>query len=1016
MLKRCWILFSAFCLMFLQLAVSSCLSSAHSDEYHDLKLTTQEKEWLLQHPVIKVSSELDYEPFDYIEGGVSKGYSIDYIRLMFDKLGIQIEFVQGSWEKVFNLGLQKDIDLMHSIYRTDDREKFFFFTPPYKRTVNGLFVRQDNETIFGMQDLSGKKIALVKGDFGNEVLESIASDAEYLFFDTYVDSLKAISMGVADVTVLDYSVGNFLTKKYHIHNIKTVEGAYLYPPKNQFGYCLAIRNDWPVFFSIIKKAMAAITPYELAKLDYKWFTVSSTYDISGLRLTSEEKKWLFDHPTIRVSSEVDYEPFDFIKNGVSKGYSVDYVELVTKKLGINIDYVQGTWDEVLSMGKEKKIDLMHTIFRTPEREKYFLFQEPYKKVVSGLFVRSTVDDIKKVADLSGRKVSLVKGDFCTELLKDMVPDADYAYYDEYADALSAIAVGEVEATVIDVSVGSYLIRKHTLSNIKPVSGAYLLPKDDLGYCLAVRDDWPVLYSILQKAVADVSAYDLAKLDQTWFPLSSKFKHEGLVLSSDEKKWLADHPVVRLGVDPDWTPIEFVDKDGNMQGLASEYVALIEQMLGIQFELVSGYNWSELLIEGQRGEVDLFSCLTSTVERRKYLNFTDPYLTLPIFLFARESTKYISDLSELRGKKVSVVEGYAVQEYLERDYPEMDLVLAENIDECIAKLHKREADAVVCSLFAGSQSVSRTGIYDVKVVGDTPYKYRLSMGVRKDWDVFVAILNNALKAISESERAKIFDKWVSVEYERELDYSLLWKSLMGVMVVVAFLLWSNWRLRSVVAEKTSDLVSALNEKNVLLRELYHRTKNNMQVISAMLISSMRNADDNVKNLFQDIINKIMAMTLVHQKLYESKDLSKISMRDYVEDLLENIEKSYRRDGLSVVMVKEVDDFEVNIDIGTTCGLLINELISNSFKHAFENRSSGRISINIRRKDNGEITLEVSDDGRGLPDGVDVTKAKSMGLRTIRTIVEHQLQGKVIFEKGAGLICRIKFNESVYSVRI
>ncbi|RME85238.1 MAG: GAF domain-containing protein, partial [Caldilineae bacterium] len=214
-----------------------------------------------------------------------------------------------------------------------------------------------------------------------------------------------------------------------------------------------------------------------------------------------------------------------------------------------------------------------------------------------------------------------------------------------------------------------------------------------------------------------------------------------------------------------------------------------------------------------------------------------------------------------------------------------------------------------------------------------------------------------------------------------------------------------------------LRTSLREKEVLLQELYHRTKNNMQVISAMLsLEEARVEDPTVSEVFREVQNRIRVMALVHQKLYQSKDLSRIDLSEYVQDLCRLLMQSYNVSPDRIKLKLNVQDTQVLMDIAIPCGLILNELISNAFKYAFPNNAEGEIQVTLKRSPEGDIELVVSDNGVGVPPDFDFRQSDTLGLYTVFAIVEHQLQGEIDFESDHGLTCRIRFNEQIYFERV
>ena len=213
-----------------------------------------------------------------------------------------------------------------------------------------------------------------------------------------------------------------------------------------------------------------------------------------------------------------------------------------------------------------------------------------------------------------------------------------------------------------------------------------------------------------------------------------------------------------------------------------------------------------------------------------------------------------------------------------------------------------------------------------------------------------------------------------------------------------------------AERKLELT--LEEKETLLQELYHRTKNNMQVIIGFIeLQAIRVNDENIKEIFRDTKNRILSMSLVHQKLYQSKNLFSINLADYIKDLAAALLGSYLVDPDRTSLVLELETINVTIDTAIPCGLIINELLSNSIKHAYPGGSKGVIKISLKCLDNNNFNLIVSDDGIGFPEGMDPRTCNSIGLKTIFSLAEKQLKGKLTCISSKGVFWELKYREEL-----
>ena len=233
------------------------------------------------------------------------------------------------------------------------------------------------------------------------------------------------------------------------------------------------------------------------------------------------------------------------------------------------------------------------------------------------------------------------------------------------------------------------------------------------------------------------------------PTSVQASSSTLALSEDEKLWLADHPTIRLAVDIDWSPFEYIDDDNNYVGMASEYISLVGDKLGIDFQVEKEKPWSEVVESVKSGELDMYSCVVSTEQRREYVNFSAPYLSFPMVIVTSDQVAYVNGLKDLRNETIAVVRGYATQDLLEKNHPELELYLADNVADALEKLSLGKVYAYIGNIATVSDVIRREGLTNIKISGQTPYSYELSMGVRKDWEEFMPILQKALDSITDA---------------------------------------------------------------------------------------------------------------------------------------------------------------------------------------------------------------------------------------------------------------------------
>jgi len=220
---------------------------------------------------------------------------------------------------------------------------------------------------------------------------------------------------------------------------------------------------------------------------------------------------------------------------------------------------------------------------------------------------------------------------------------------------------------------------------------------------------------------------------------------------------------------------------------------------------------------------------------------------------------------------------------------------------------------------------------------------------------------------------------------------------------------NNALQAEIAQRRNaeEAVRHSREKEVLLQEIHHRVKNNLQIITSLLRMQSRAVQDPAfSEALRECQNRVASMALIHDKLYRARDLARVSFGEYVRDLTNNILTSYALPARSVRVRLDIDDLSLSLDYAVPCGLILNELMSNCLKHAFPVGHSGTVYIGFHAEGEEELCLVVRDDGVGVPADVDLARTSSLGWRLIRALVE-QLGGVVQCQTAGGTSVEIRF---------
>ncbi|WDU57917.1 transporter substrate-binding domain-containing protein [Pseudemcibacter aquimaris] len=721
----------------------------------------------------------------------------------------------------------------------------------------------------------------------------------------------------------------------------------------------------------------------------------SPVDTVPVELTEEEKAFIADHPVITSTNEMGWAPLDFMRDGEAYGYSIDYLNLVASKVGINIEYVNGlVWSDLLKALENKEIDMGQSIIQTPDREEYLLFTRPYLDLPMVYFGREGAGEITGIDDLYGKRVGVVSGAFPDTIYRSDYPELNLVSFDTTPLALKALAAGTIDVHADILPVSLYTIRTSMLPGIEVIGDKFFPETENSDFIrLAVRDDWPILRDILEKGMAAVTDEEIVMLSNKW-QTTQLNASTGIGLTSAEAEWLADNRIINVGVDPTQNPLEFLDEEGNISGVTGAYLDKIAEKLNVEFRHTGSRNWTEALEDINTKEADILTLITETDERRETLEFTDPYVSVVHMIFAREGEEVYGNLDALVGRTVAQVNNFAVKSFIERDYPRINIVTADTVAGAMGLVATGEADAYVGSMPMATYSIASEGYSNLAVVGDTPYRGENAMAIRKDLPLLASAMQKALRAITPEERAEISRTWIGLKSEDTIDFQLIFRIAFGAAVVIFLVLIWNYSLRREVerrieiesqlrhsqrvAEKAlKDAEKANQAKSTFLANMSHELRTPLNAIIGFSEAMMSGIGGKIisekhQEYLTDIKNSGEHLSIV---INDILDLSKIeagkwklnevefSLVSEIKGAIKMIDKMAELKNIPVHFECENKNGELKLfgDEIAFRRVMIN-LLSNAVK--FTN-SGGDIFCRVINERNGSITIEIEDTGIGIP---------------------------------------------------
>ncbi len=366
-----------------------------------------------------------------------------------------------------------------------------------------------------------------------------------------------------------------------------------------------------------------------------------------------------------------------------------------------------------------------------------------------------------------------------------------------------------QAEVVDYILQHYPVKKDRSALLAEAKATTVYVK---------AGDTPVGHIALGKLLATaeqakeaglISAEELATVDFEQFVFSEPL----YAFTAEERAYLQQNPVIKLANDTAWAPFDFIDEQGQWQGMAAQYFALFEKQLGVKFAAEKQLSWKQVVAKAKSGELEVYPCAVATDERKRYMRFTEPYLSFPLVLATDKEVNFIDNYSQLNSQTVAVVEGYWSHEMLEKNYPQINLLLVDSIKEGLEAVISGQAMAYSGNLASINYAIKQYGLMGLHIAGQSDERFELAIGVNKDNPVLFGILEKVLKSVSEAERQAIYNQWVTLEMVNKVDRQTWIKTILIISVIIllmsAFLalLHSQKRQQQAYINRINELSNA-----------------------------------------------------------------------------------------------------------------------------------------------------------------------------------------------------------------
>ncbi|XOZ32276.1 ATP-binding protein [Halomonadaceae bacterium KBTZ08] len=716
-------------------------------------------------------------------------------------------------------------------------------------------------------------------------------------------------------------------------------------------------------------------------------------------LSVEQKLWLKDQERIRLGIPSGRPPLAYRNEfGRVLGTESGYARLLERKLGKRVEMVGGNPLLLERMLAQGQIDAISMRFANRSAGEY-RFTRPYMQVRYAIYARRDNASISRLGSLEDKRVVLLDGDRYSFELLDRVPSFTPLAALTLSEAMAMLRSEEADALLVPVPVGDRYLEDN---DVRAIQRVQVLEEEPLPLSYAVPFEEGRLRGVLDAAIDSMTTLEHRNIQGAWMGHDVIFgeQEEEVVLTADEREWLADHPELKVAMRTGWPPVEFRGGSGRgeLEGVIPDLLALIEQELDYEFERVPVLPGEDVDARLGEGGVDVVPALPRTPDRQDEHLFTRSYLSLPVAIVVRDDHRFVGDLSELDGSdRVGVVQGMAAGEYLNRHHSALNVTQLASISKGLQQVANDELDVMVTHIPGVSYTISRLGLENLRITSIAPFQYDLRLAVRSEHPELVGILGKALSRIDRSALDKVYNRWIKLDVEQQTDYTVVRRvTIIALLVLAAFFYWNrklslevSERVRSEQAlrrseeellnakqraEELADKAEEANRaKSEFLANMSHEIRTPMNaVIGYTELLERTITDDRQRGYLESIkAGSRSLLTLINDIL----DLSRVEagkMRlEYgpldLGRLLDDVRHIFairaREKGLELAIEMDENMPPVMVLDETRLRQVLFNLVGNAIK--FTDHGEVRVRVVWKESEAPELCIEVMDSGIGIP---------------------------------------------------